>query len=39
MRERASYVGGTLKIKSVRRGGTEIEVLIPLLPMATAALK
>jgi PAS domain S-box-containing protein len=37
MRERATYVGGTLKIKSVRRAGTEIEVLIPLLPMAMAA--
>ena len=37
MRERATYVGGTLKIKSVRRAGTEIEVLIPLLPIATAA--
>ncbi|HXB02989.1 MAG TPA: ATP-binding protein [Opitutaceae bacterium] len=37
MRERATYVGGTLKIKSARRAGTEIEVLIPLLPMATAA--
>jgi len=39
MRERASYVGGTLKIKSVRRGGTEIEVLIPLPPMATTAIR
>ncbi len=29
MRERASYVGGALKIKSVLRAGTEIEVLIP----------
>jgi two-component system, NarL family, sensor kinase len=29
MRERASYVGGALKIKSVLRSGTEIEVLIP----------
>ena len=37
MRERATYVGGTLKIKSVRRAGTEIEVLIPLLPMALMA--
>jgi two-component system NarL family sensor kinase len=36
MRERATYVGGTLKIKSARHAGTEIEVLIPLLPMATA---
>ena len=39
MRERATYVGGTLKIKSVRRGGTEIEVLIPLPPMATTAIR
>jgi signal transduction histidine kinase len=30
MRERAVYVGGSLKIKSVRRVGTEIEVRIPL---------
>jgi signal transduction histidine kinase len=37
MRERATYVGGALKIKSGRRTGTEIEVLIPLPPIATAA--
>jgi two-component system, NarL family, sensor kinase len=37
MRERAGYVGGALKIKSLRRAGTEIEVSIPLLPSATAA--
>ncbi|MCX6897704.1 MAG: histidine kinase [Verrucomicrobia bacterium] len=37
MRERASYVGGTLKIKSVRRAGTKIEVRIPLPPNATTA--
>ncbi len=30
MRERAAYVGGTLRINSHRRAGTEIEVLIPL---------
>ena len=30
MRERATYVGGVLKITSVPRGGTEIEVSIPL---------
>jgi PAS domain S-box-containing protein len=30
MRERATYVGGLLKVNSSRRGGTEIEVLIPL---------
>ena len=32
MRERATYVGGTLTVKSVRRGGTEIEIRIPLPP-------
>ena len=37
MRERATYVGGVLKIKSARHAGTEIEVRIPLLPIATAA--
>jgi PAS domain S-box-containing protein len=37
MRERATYVGGAFKIKSVRGAGTEIEVLIPLPPGATAA--
>ena len=37
MRERATYVGGDLKIKSVRGAGTKIEVLIPLPPSATAA--
>jgi signal transduction histidine kinase len=37
MRERATYVGGALKIKSVRGAGTKIEVLIPLPPSATAA--
>jgi signal transduction histidine kinase len=30
MRERANYVGGDLKVKSVPRAGTEIEVRIPL---------
>jgi two-component system, NarL family, sensor kinase len=30
MRERASYVGGVLKVQSVRRAGTKIEVRIPL---------
>jgi PAS domain S-box-containing protein len=29
MRERAAYVGGTLKVKSILRGGTEIEVRVP----------
>jgi signal transduction histidine kinase len=29
MRERATYVGGVLKVKSVRRSGTEIEIRIP----------
>jgi two-component system, NarL family, sensor kinase len=37
MRERATYVGGALKIKSVRRAGTEIEVRIPLPPRARMA--
>jgi PAS domain S-box-containing protein len=37
MRERANYVGGTLKIRSVQRAGTEIELRIPLPPGATAA--
>lgn len=32
MRERATYVGGALRIKSVLRAGTEIEVLIPSEP-------
>ncbi len=30
MRERATYVGGTLTVKSARRSGTTIEVRIPL---------
>jgi signal transduction histidine kinase len=34
MRERATHVGGTLTVKSVRRVGTEIEVRIP-LPQAS----
>jgi PAS domain S-box-containing protein len=38
MRERATYVGGTLKVKSVRRGGTEIEVRIPAMSSARGAL-
>ena len=37
MRERAAYVGGILKVKSVRRAGTEIEIRIPLPPSITAA--
>ena len=32
MRERATYVGGTFMVKSVRRAGTEIEIRIPLPP-------
>jgi len=36
MRERASYVGGTLKVKSLRRTGTEIKVRIPLPPQLPA---
>ena len=37
MRERASYVGGALKVKTVRRSGTKIEVCIPLPPGGPAA--
>ncbi len=37
MRERASYVGAAFKIKSARRAGTEIEILVPLAPRAAAA--
>jgi len=37
MSERANYVGGALKVKSIRRGGTQIEVRIPLpIPPAVA---
>ncbi len=37
MRERATYVGGTLKVKSSRGVGTEIKVQIPLPPRALTA--
>ena len=37
MHERASYVGGTLAIRSARRTGTKIEVRIPLLPEPESA--
>ena len=37
MRERATYVGGTLKITSARRSGTKIEARIPVSPAATTA--
>ena len=37
MRERATYAGGTLTIKSVRHTGTEIEVRIPLTSLALSA--
>jgi PAS domain S-box-containing protein len=37
MRERATYVGGDFKIKSIRGAGTQIEVLIPLPPSAMTA--
>jgi signal transduction histidine kinase len=37
MRERATYVGGTLIVKSAPRAGTEIVARIPLPPGATAA--
>ena len=33
MRERATYVGGVLKVKSARRIGTEIEIRLPLSPL------
>ena len=36
MRERATYVGGAFTVKSLRRGGTVIEVHIPLPPKVTA---
>jgi len=36
MRERATYVGGTLTVKSARRAGTQIEARIPLPSTATA---
>jgi two-component system NarL family sensor kinase len=36
MRERAIYLGGTLKVKSGARAGTEIEVSIPLPPIVAA---
>jgi two-component system, NarL family, sensor kinase len=39
MRERATYVGGALKIKSVPRAGTEIEVLIPTAARAGKAAR
>jgi PAS domain S-box-containing protein len=37
MRERATYMGGDLKVRSARRAGTEIEVRIPLRPASLAA--
>jgi two-component system NarL family sensor kinase len=37
MRERTTYLGGTIKVKSDARVGTEIEVSIPLPPSATMA--
>lgn len=37
MRERATYVGGFLNVKSTRLTGTEIEIRIPLRPGAMAA--
>ncbi len=33
MRERATHLGGTLTIRSLRRAGTEIEARIPVSPM------
>jgi len=37
MRERASYVGGTLRVKSAPGAGTEIRVRVPIIPPAAAA--
>jgi len=37
MRERASYVGATCKVKSSFGTGTEIEIVIPISPGAPAA--
>ena len=37
MRERVAYVGGNLRVESVRRAGTEIEASIPLSPKTAAA--
>ena len=37
MRERATYVGGTVEIKSIHRAGTAIAVRIPLPPGSQAA--
>jgi PAS domain S-box-containing protein len=37
MRERATYMGGVLKVKSGRHVGTKIEIRLPLSPCATAA--
>jgi PAS domain S-box-containing protein len=37
MRERAAYVGGSLRITSARRAGTEIDARVPLSPRAEPA--
>jgi PAS domain S-box-containing protein len=37
MRERASYVGGTLEVNSTRRSGTDIQVRIPVAPRVVRA--
>ena len=37
MRERATYVGGSLQVRSVPRAGTEIEVRVPVLPSVPVA--
>jgi two-component system NarL family sensor kinase len=37
MQERATYMGGTVKVKSARGAGTEIEASIPLSPKIAAA--
>jgi len=37
MKERATYVGGVLTVKSGRHAGTEVAVRIPLPPVTAAA--
>jgi PAS domain S-box-containing protein len=39
LRERAVYLGGTLEIKSIRGGGTEVAARIPLLPVTPTAAR
>jgi signal transduction histidine kinase len=39
MRERATYVGGSLELKSIRSTGTEITIRIPLTPAPSTAAR